>query len=393
MSTRLVLVVGAGRLASAIARRLRAAGVEVQRSVGAGGMDVADDGEAFSTAVLAGADALVLAADDDAGNVDLALSARRLRPGLRLVLRVFDPQLGDYVRATLPGVVVLSMSAVAAPAFAEQTLRALERAPSPAARLSRKGPRQPGIVAAFARRLDRVVLGALFGLAAVVAIATLYFARALSLRPIDALYFVWTTVMTVGYGDISLKDAPDGVKLVGMALMLAGAASMAVLFAFFTGWVVTRRLAVHEGRVRVGGRGHVVIVGAGNVGTRVSALLAKAGRRVVLVERDSQCRNLGALRADGHHVILADAVSGPVLALAGVTRAAALLALTESDTTNLHVAFVARAHVPDLPVIMRAESTELPNHVTEQKDAVALSPIAIAAEAFTLAILDRGEVR
>jgi voltage-gated potassium channel Kch len=248
-------------------------------------------------------------------------------------------------------------------------------------------------VAAFVRRLDRVVLGALLGLVAVVAMATLYFARALSLRPIDALYFVWTTVMTVGYGDISLKDAPDGVKLVGMALMLAGAASMAVLFAFFTGWVVTRRLAVHEGRVRIGGRGHVVIVGAGNVGTRVSALLAKAGRRVVLVERDSQCRNLGPLRADGHHVILADAASGPVLELAGVTRAAALLVLTESDTTNLHVAFVARAQVPDLPVIMRAESTELPNHVTEQKDAVALSPIAIAAEAFTLAVLDRGEVR
>ena len=47
----------------------------------------------------------------------------------------------------------------------------------------------------------------------------------------DALYFVWTTVMTVGYGDIALKDASDGVKLYGMALMLAGAAFIAILFA------------------------------------------------------------------------------------------------------------------------------------------------------------------
>ena len=76
------------------------------------------------------------------------------------MIRLFDPELAAYVRATLRRAVILSLSSVAAPVLARETLRALGEAavnPEVAARAvrRRKRLRTPG-----RRRLDRVLLGA-----------------------------------------------------------------------------------------------------------------------------------------------------------------------------------------------------------------------------------------
>ena len=112
-----VLISGNNRLGTAIEERLRSGGATVGR--------LSEDPSALTAAALEGAAALVLALGDDAGNVDMALITRRLRPDLPLVLRLFDPDLAAYVRATLKGATILSMSSVAAPVLARETLRAL----------------------------------------------------------------------------------------------------------------------------------------------------------------------------------------------------------------------------------------------------------------------------
>jgi voltage-gated potassium channel Kch/multidrug transporter EmrE-like cation transporter len=297
---------------------------------------------------------------------------------LPLVARVFDEGLASYLGGNIQRLTVLSMSQVAAPVFAQAALRSLRpNAPSLAPSRNIRRPRRP--------RLDRVLVGALLGLVAVVVPSTFFFASVLDLRPIDALYFVWTTVMTVGYGDISLRDTSDSAKVIGMILMLAGAAFVATLFAFLTGWVVTRRLDVLHGRVRVRGHGHTVIAGAGHLGFRVAHLLGSQGRRVVIIERDVNGRNLAALRAEGHHVIIADATSDTVLELAGIDRAGAVLALTDADAINLRIAMLLRARWGQTAVVMKMLSPELSAHVSERGDGIALSPIAVAAEAFAAA--------
>src|SRR3954447_9100495 len=76
-----VLIAGTNRLAAAIEDKLRATGAAVGRLGG---------GPAALTAgVLENATGLVIASDDDARNVDMALTTRRLRPGLPLVIRLF----------------------------------------------------------------------------------------------------------------------------------------------------------------------------------------------------------------------------------------------------------------------------------------------------------------
>jgi len=369
-----VLVSGNNRLGAAIGDRLRAGGAVVAR--------LTEDPTGLTTAALEDAVALVLASDDDAGNVDMALIARRLRPDLPLVIRLFDPELAAYVRATLKGAEVMSLSSVAAPVLARETLRALGLAavhPEVAARAVRRRKR---LRSPWRRGIDRVVAGAALSLVAVIATAAVFFAKTLGLRALDAVYFVWTTIMTVGYGDITLRGAPDSAKLVGMGLMLVGAAFLAVLFAFFTSWVMTRRQEVLKGLVQVRWKDHVVIAGGGHMGIGVADLVAATGRRIVVIEREEGRPHIEMLRAAGHRVIIADATKAEVLELAGIKRAAALVALTDADPTNLHIALLARAQRADLAIVMRAESAELSAYVNENKDAVAVSSVAVTADEF-----------
>ena len=61
--------------------------------------------------------AIVLATDDDLGNLDAALVAQELNPRIRIVIRMFDADLTRQLQALFPNAVALSSSAVAAPAF------------------------------------------------------------------------------------------------------------------------------------------------------------------------------------------------------------------------------------------------------------------------------------
>jgi voltage-gated potassium channel Kch len=65
-----------------------------------------------------------------------------------------------------------------------------------------------------------------------------------------------------------------------------------------------------------------------------------------------------------------------------------VLALTDSDATSLHVALAARRRHPGVSVVVRLASPELSAHVTGRHDALAVSPLAIAGEAFARAALE-----
>ncbi len=364
-----IVIAGGGKLAGAIALRLREDGATV--------VQLADPDGWANPAELADASALVLAADSDSGNVDLALQTRRKHPALPLVVRVFDSGLASYLTETIPGVTILSMSQVAAPVFAEAARKVLS-APPP-----QKNPRRPRPKVRRRTRVDRVLVGALVSLFLLVFPSALIFSQALNLRYMDALYFVWTTVMTVGYGDIALKDAPDSIKIFGMTLMLAGAGFIAVLFALLNDFVLSRRLDVLRGRTRVRGMGHALIVGAGNLGFRVAELLAPTVHHLVILERNPENRNIAALRLAGRHAIIADATNEEMLDLAGLDTAGVVLAVTDSDSVNLQIALHARER--GIPVIMRIVSPDLSAHVSERGEWVAFSPVLAAGEVFAQA--------
>ena len=63
------------------------------------------------------ASVLVLTSDDDLGNLNAALAATELNPNLRIVIRMFDQELGVHIPQLFTDAVALSSSALAAPGF------------------------------------------------------------------------------------------------------------------------------------------------------------------------------------------------------------------------------------------------------------------------------------
>jgi Trk K+ transport system NAD-binding subunit len=63
------------------------------------------------------ADAIVMTGDDDLANLNVALAAQEANAGLRLVIRMFDTELGSHIPDLFEDAVALSSSALAAPGF------------------------------------------------------------------------------------------------------------------------------------------------------------------------------------------------------------------------------------------------------------------------------------
>ena len=60
---------------------------------------------------------IVLTGDDDLANLNAALAASELNPAIRIVIRMFDQELGSHIPDLFPDAVALSSSALAAPGF------------------------------------------------------------------------------------------------------------------------------------------------------------------------------------------------------------------------------------------------------------------------------------
>lgn len=63
------------------------------------------------------AKAVICATDDDLANVEVALTARELKPGIRIVIRMFDPRLADKFSKAFD-MQTFSTTAISAPVFA-----------------------------------------------------------------------------------------------------------------------------------------------------------------------------------------------------------------------------------------------------------------------------------
>lgn len=80
--------------------------------------------ELLNDANVAAARSIVVAADDDLANLEIALDARAVRPDIKVVLRLFDQNMAEKIREGLDIGLAMSQSALSAPAFAVAALDA-----------------------------------------------------------------------------------------------------------------------------------------------------------------------------------------------------------------------------------------------------------------------------
>jgi Trk K+ transport system NAD-binding subunit len=83
--------------------------------------DMKDD-QALLDAGIERARAVVIATNDDMANVEVALDSRRMNPGIRIIMRLFDQQIAAKIAGALTIDAAFSASALAAPVVAALSL-------------------------------------------------------------------------------------------------------------------------------------------------------------------------------------------------------------------------------------------------------------------------------
>ena len=102
---------------------------------------------------------------------------------------------------------------------------------------------------------------------------------------------------------------------------------------------------------------HIVVVGAGKIGSSASRWLVSAGHEIAVVEIDrSKCAELD--EALGEVSVHGDAADAGVLAKAGASRADVLIATTSSDDLNLVACQLAKQHFGVLKTISVVNSLD-----------------------------------
>jgi len=234
---------------------------------------------------------------------------------------------------------------------------------------------------------------AFYGLLALVLLSVGVFHVALGLSPVDAYYFVITTLTTTGYGDYNLQTAAPLIKIYGTLVMVSGGALFAVLFSMMTDLLLRTRFADVLAQGTRHRRGHVIVAGLGNMGFRVLRQLARLGEDVVAVEKSGHGQFLGPARTLAP-VVLGDAGAQEILERAGLSGCKTVIAVTNDDLTNLSIALATKQARPDCRVVARVFDKALAARMqkTLRIDAV-VSVIDAVAPTFVGSALDADVLR
>jgi voltage-gated potassium channel Kch len=212
---------------------------------------------------------------------------------------------------------------------------------------------------------------------------TWYFHAAFGGAWLDAVYFVVATMTTTGYGDLT----PDRTKpleiVVAMLLMLSGITLTGLFIAFGASLLTRVHWVTMQGLRPVHRRGHIVICGAGSIGSGVIDLLLALGKRLVVVELNPDATIVERAREQHFDLLTGDASRDTTLDLCNLAAAHGLIALTNVDTLNLEIALGARARNPTMPIVLRIAEASFAESIARHFEfETTFSAAALAAPAF-----------
>jgi Trk K+ transport system NAD-binding subunit len=135
---------------------------------------------------------------------------------------------------------------------------------------------------------------------------------------------------------------------------------------------------------------HVVVVGLGNLGTRVIQQLHDLGLQVVAVDRHDQARGAAVAQELGIPLIIGDASRESTLRQANIGTSRALVALSTDDVINLEAALHARRANPNIRTVLRLFDGDFAEMVQRNYGIVVSRSVSyVAAPAFAAAMLER----
>lgn len=236
-----------------------------------------------------------------------------------------------------------------------------------------------------ARRRLRLAFGAL---GALLLVGTFGFYRLENWTLSESFYVTVTTLATVGYGDYHPTSALS--RGFATVFMLFSIATVGLLLSAAIQSLVETELDETFGRRRRQREmnklsNHLIICGAGRVGSRVIGELRRGREPFVVIEQDA--RQVAGLVEEGVNVLVRDATLEETLREAGVERARALAACLPSDPQNVYVVLTARGLNPNLHIVARAVEAQAEPKLVRAGANRVIAPIIIGGQRITQALL------
>jgi Trk K+ transport system NAD-binding subunit len=202
----------------------------------------------------------------------------------------------------------------------------------------------------------------------------------------DGLYQTISVIFTGS--DMAGTDYEGWGKVFVSLLKMFGTVSVAAFTAIFTNYLLRARLGgVFEVR-RIPDRGHVLVIGIGNVGYRVVEELDRVGERPVVVERRTDNPFIPSCRRRRIPVLVGDATLRETLQQARAKDARAVIVCTSSDLVNLEIALLVAEMNEKQRVVVRLGDSILADTIrTAAGVRMALSLPELAAPAFVAGLL------
>jgi len=213
------------------------------------------------------------------------------------------------------------------------------------------------------KRFEFLTLGILFLMAITFGSTIIYIYEGAGLNPnihsfFDAVYWSVITISTVGFGDISPVTLQGRVAT--LFLVIGG---MAVI-AFFTSIVTTslheKMEIIKEDKIITEANSlenFTIICGYGRMGQVIAEELFNIKQEFIII--DNKQENISLATSNKYLCVLGDATDPAFLLKVGLVKGAKnILALTQEDSVNLSIILTARAHIPNINIIARANNNE-----------------------------------
>jgi Trk K+ transport system NAD-binding subunit len=338
-----VLVIGeSGGLGAALMLKLAQSGIAAEPATSL------SDSETAAKLVQRRWSAVAVVTRDDVLALRLTLLSAHLRPDLPLWVTIFDRTITRELQHVAPAVHVISPSKLVAADLAEHCV---------AAAAGRTASRRSSGVRLVDDAL-RLLVRAGVGLILLLLFEGVISMIALHDGVVDALYFSTRSVATVA----GTPGAASGAAWF-KALSALDTLAALLLVAVFTAALVRRlsrpRLTSLLGARAAPARGHVLLVGFGQVGFRLAQELGRRGIAVLGVEQDPDAPCVRLARAAGIPVAIGRGDDRETLERLGIRRCAAVAAVTSTDLVNVAVGLAASDLAPGTPLVLRLGDGEV----------------------------------
>jgi voltage-gated potassium channel len=204
----------------------------------------------------------------------------------------------------------------------------------------------------------------------------------------DALFMAVTTVTTVGYGEVRPLDTEG--RIIASFLLLFGVGTAFYIFTAMVASIVEgdlrELLGLRRMRVMIEHlANHYIVCGHGRVGEEIARELRQRGVPFVVVENDNAA--LDRAKSSDYLVISGDATMEETLVAAGISRAQAVIAASESDLANTYITLTARGLKPEVFIVTRVSTPGLEPKLKQAGANRVISPYSIGGRRMALAAL------